>query len=162
MVRAGKDQKYADGGNILEIGRMYMKDAERSEMESDYIAAEGIYHICCEMFSGLIQQKSSCETEARGEYMHALFRYAMLPHIKDSEKIRYLDQAFELASRLEKETGDMEYTIAAGCIREEIDELNKSIEKQVAAGQKQLAEMQNRTAMNREQIESDREQAVLF
>ncbi|MDD7390325.1 MAG: hypothetical protein PUG60_11885 [Lachnospiraceae bacterium] len=139
MVRAGKDQRYADGGNILKIGRTYMRDAERSEMESDYIAAEGIYHICCEMFSALIQQKSSCEKEAKGEYMHALFRCAMLPQIDDTEKMQCLDQALELASGLEKETGDMEYTIAAGCIREELDELSRNLQKQTAAEQKQMS-----------------------
>ena len=143
MVRAGKDQRYADGGNILAIGRTYMRDAERCEMESDYIAAEGIYRICGEMFSGLIQQKTSCEAEARGEYMHVLFRYAMLPQVQDAEKLQYLNQAFELASRLEKETGDMEYTVAAGCIGEEMDELNKNLQKQM-------------------EMEADQEQAAIF
>lgn len=130
MVKAGERQKDSDGGRVLKLGRIYMMDAGKSEIESDYIAAEGIYHICCDMFSGLIQQKTSCETEAKGEYMHALFRYAMLPQIKETEKLQYLNQAGELAAQLEQETGDIEYTIASGCIQEEIEALNKQLQHQ--------------------------------
>ena len=43
MVRAGKYQKESDGEKILELGRTYMRDAEKSEKDSDYIAAESIY-----------------------------------------------------------------------------------------------------------------------
>lgn len=137
MVRAGKNQGSLDGGTILKIGRTYMEDAEKSEMESDYIAAESIYHMCCDLFSGLIQQKSSYETEAKGEYMHVLFRYAMLPQIKDSEKMQYLDQAYDLAAQLEQETGDVEYTIAVGCIQEEIEGLNKNRQYQFRTKQEE-------------------------
>lgn len=137
MVRAGKNQKNMNGGKILELGRTYMMDAEKSEMESDYIAAEGIYHICCDMFSGLIQQKSSYETEAKGEYMHALFRCAMLPQVKEAERMQYLDQAYELAAQLERETGDVEYTIAAGCIQEEIEGLNRHLQHQIKVRQEE-------------------------
>lgn len=147
MVRAGKYQKESDGEKILELGRTYMRDAEKSEKESDYIAAESIYHMCCDIFSSLIpcepvqrssdynntksaQQKASFEIEARGEYMHALFRYAMLPQISEREKVQYLEQAYDQAALLEKETGDVEYAIAVDCIREEQAVLSKSLQKQ--------------------------------
>lgn len=113
---------------ILQLGRNYMLDAQRSEVKSDYIAAEGIYHICCELFSGIMAHSSVYETEAKGEYMHTLFCYAMLPQINQQEKLQYLNQAYELAAELERETGDMEYAIAVDCMKEEIKELNKNME----------------------------------
>lgn len=137
MAGAGNNQKSSAGAEILKLGRMYMKDAGKSEMESDYIAAEGIYHMCCDLFSSLIQQKSSYETEAKGEYMHVLFRYAMLPQIKEAEKMQYLDQAFELAAQLEQETGDVEYTIAAGCIQEEMEGLDRDLKHRLREKQEE-------------------------
>lgn len=151
MVRAGKYQKESDGKKSLELGRIYMRDAEKSEKESDYIAAEGIYHICCDIFSSLIscepvQQNTPFELEARGEYMHALFRYAMLPQIDETMKVQYLEQACDQAVMLEQETGDIEYAIAADCIREEQAALEKSQQKQ----------------MNVKQVKVQQEEAVIF
>ena len=62
--------------------------------------------------------------------MHALFRYAMLPQISEMEKVQYLEQAYDQAALLEKETGDVEYAIAVDCIREEQAVLSKSLQKQ--------------------------------
>lgn len=114
----------------LQLGRTYMIDAQQCEVKSDYIAAEGIYHICCDIFSGLMEQDSLYENEAKGEYMHTLFRYAMLPQIGEQEKMQYLEQAHRLAAELERTTDDMEYTIAVGCIEEEMKELSKTMEQQ--------------------------------
>lgn len=94
--------------------------------------------------------------------MHALFRYAMLPQVKDAEKMQYLNQAFELASRLEKETGDVEYMIAVGCIGEEMDELNKNLQKQMAADRRQLHISRDRMTMEQKQMEADQEQVMIF
>lgn len=115
----------------LQLGRTYMIDAQQCEVKSDYIAAEGIYHICCDIFSGLMEQDSLYENEAKGEYMHTLFRYAMLPQIGEQEKMQYLEQAHRLAAELERTTDDMEYTIAVGCIEEEMKELSKTMEQQL-------------------------------
>ena len=115
----------------LQLGRTYMIDAQQCEVKSDYIAAEGIYHICCDIFSGLMEQDSLYEIEAKGEYMHTLFRYAMLPQIGEQEKMQYLEQAHRLAAELERTTDDMEYTIAVGCIEEEMKELSKTMEQQL-------------------------------
>ncbi|MGN0294296.1 MAG: hypothetical protein ACI4D3_09870 [Lachnospiraceae bacterium] len=94
--------------------------------------------------------------------MHALFRYAMLPQIKDAEKMQYLNQALELASRLEKETGDVEYMIAVGCIGEEMDQLHKNLQKQMAADRRQIHMSQDRMTMEQKQMEADQEQAMIF
>ena len=134
-MKAEQEKRMPDEKMRLELGRSYMLDAEQSELESDYIAAEGMYHICCELFSGLMQQFSVYGREAAGEYMHALFRYASLPQIDSREKVQYLNQAYELAVKLERETGELEYTIAMGCMEEEIEELNKNIERQVSQKQ---------------------------
>lgn len=115
----------------LQLGRTYMIDAQQCEVKSDYIAAEGTYHICCDIFSGLMEQDSLYENEAKGEYMHTLFRYAMLPQIGEQEKMQYLEQAHRLAAELERTTDDMEYTIAVGCIEEEMKELSKTMEQQL-------------------------------
>lgn len=120
-----------DSEKTLQLGRTYMIDAQQCEVKSDYIAAEGIYHICCDIFSGLMEQDSLYENEAKGEYMHTLFRYAMLPQIGEQEKMQYLEQAHRLAAELERTTDDMEYTIAVGCIEEEMKELSKTMEQQL-------------------------------
>ncbi len=119
-----------DSEKTLQLGRTYMIDAQQCEVKSDYIAAEGIYHICCDIFSGLMEQDSFYANEAKGEYMHTLFRYAMLPQIGEQEKMQYLEQAHRLAAELERATDDMEYTIAVGCIEEEMKELSKTMEQQ--------------------------------
>lgn len=137
-MRTEQGQLLMDEKKVLQMGRTFMLDAQQSEVESDYIAAEGIYHVCCELFSGLMGQSSPYETDARGEYMHALFRCAMLPQISQQEKLRYLNQACELAAELERETGEMEYTIAVGCMEEELEELNKTLERQIYQKQQDM------------------------
>ncbi|MDO5409117.1 MAG: hypothetical protein Q4F21_01545 [Lachnospiraceae bacterium] len=138
MIKTEWNHMLMDVEKTLQLGRAYMEDAERSEEQSDYIAAKSIYHMCCDMFSGVLKQHSSCEIEAKGEYMHTLFRCAMLPQTKQKEKMQYLNQAYQLASELEKETGDMEYTIAIGCIQEEIEELNKVMQQQMRQRQSEI------------------------
>lgn len=127
-----------DGEKVLQLGRTYMWDAQQSEVESDYIAAEGIYHVCCQLFSGLMEQNSSYKTDAKGEYMHALFRCAMLPQTSQEKKLQYLNQAHQLAAELERETGEMEYTVAVSCMEEELNELNKNLERQINQEQKNM------------------------
>lgn len=137
-MKTGQGKIMLDEKTVLQLGKNYMLDAQQSEVESDYIAAEGMYRICCELFSGIMEQPSAYETEAKGEYMHALFRYAMLPQISQQEKLQYLNQAYELAAGLERETGELEYTIAVGCMEEEIEELNKSMERQICQKQQDM------------------------
>lgn len=137
-MKIEQGQMLMDGEKVLQLGRTYMWDAQQSEVESDYIAAEGIYNVCCELFSGLIEQNCSCKADAKGEYMHALFRYAMLPQTSQQKKLQYLNQAHQLASELELETGDMEYTIAVGCMEEELKELNKSLGRQMDQKQQDM------------------------
>lgn len=137
-MKIEQGQMLMDGKEMLQLGRSYMLDAQQSEVESDYIAAEGIYHICCELFSGLMEQSSPYEIDAKGEYMHALFRCAMLPQIDQREKLQYLNQAHELAAELEQKTGEMEYMIAVGCMEEELDELNKALDRQIDPKQQNM------------------------
>lgn len=123
---------------ILELGRSYMEEAEQNEMDSDYIAAEGIYHVCCDMFRGMMDRASNYQLEAKGEYMHSLFRCAMLPQIDSEEKQQYLDDACALARELLAETGEQEYSIAVDCMQEELDEVTKNLKEKMLQRQEEI------------------------
>lgn len=131
-------QTTMDSEKRLQLGQTYMIDAQQCETESDYIAAEGMYQICCDIFSSLMEQNSPYMQEAKGEYMHTLFRCAMLPQVHEQEKMQYLQQARTLAAELEKSIDDLEYSIARDCIEEEIQELNKTLEQQFCGKQQQV------------------------
>lgn len=129
-----------DADEILQLARIGMQDAEMCEMESDYIGAAGLYRMCSEMFAGLMERGSVCREAAKGEYMHTLFRQAMLPQTREQEKLQYLETAYTLAAELEKETGEIEFMIAAESIQDELETLNRTLGQRFL--QKQRDEIQ--------------------
>lgn len=133
-VETGK--RMTDANQILQLGRTCMMDAEKCEMESDYIGAAGLYRMCGEMFAGVMKSDSVCKEAAKGEYMHTLFRQAMLPQTRDQEKVQYLEEARVLAADLKRQTGDIEFMIAAEAIQDELEALNRTLEQRFFQKQK--------------------------
>lgn len=129
-----------DPEKALQIARVCMQDAEKCEVESDYIGAAGLYQLCSEMFAGLMKEASVCREAAKSEYMHTLFRQAMLPQTREQEKMAYLEEAQVLAAELERQTGEIEYMIAAESIRDELEVLSRTLEQHTF--QKQRDEIQ--------------------
>lgn len=128
LFMGGEERMEVTAERVLETGRLFMLDAQKCEMEEDYLTADSLYSVCCEMFSEIM--KGNTLQEAKGEYMHALVCRAALPQIAAETKNLYLQEASTLAQELEQETGDIEYTIALGCIQDELLELSKALSKQ--------------------------------
>lgn len=142
MSRCDKEQAYymENAEKVLQIGRICMQDAEQCEMKSDYIGAASLYRMCSEMFASVMKEDSDCREAAKSEYMHTLFRQAMLPQTRKQEKMAYLEEAQVLAAELERQTEEIEYMIAGESIREELEILSRTLEQNTF--QKQRDEIQ--------------------
>ena len=128
MANAGSQKRIMNDKEKLELGRMYVDMADRSEIRSDYIGAANLYRMSETIFQELMEKG---DPEAKGEYLHTLFRLAVLPQTAMENKIQYLEKAGKLAAELELETDDIEFEIAGDSIKSELEmaylELNSKV-----------------------------------
>lgn len=131
MANAGNRRRILNNEEKLELGRMYVHMADSSEIQSDYTGAANLYRMSEMIFSELMEQGNM---EAKGEYLHTMFRLAVLPQTSVEQKIDYLEKAGKLAAELERETDDIEFEIAGDSIRSELEmtylELNARVVSQ--------------------------------
>lgn len=139
MVNVDKNPISMDDRNVLNMGKTCIKDAELCETKGDYLAAARLYKLGEEMFGLVMERSAEFAAEARSEYMHTLFRQGVLPQLGHEERMDYLVRARQVNAQLIEEIADIEFEIAAGCIQDEIDELQLQIvqEKQ-AESQREL------------------------
>ena len=131
MANAGNRKRIMNDKEKLELGRMYIHMADSSESQSDYTGAANLYRMSETIFRELMEKGL---IEAKSEYLHTLFRLAVLPQTSMEKKIDYLEKAGKLAAELECETDDIEFEIAGDSIRSELEmtylELNAKVVSQ--------------------------------
>ena len=117
--------------DLLADSNRYMESAHICEEKGDFIAAEGFYHICRNIYESLESEMGAHKIEIQTGYMRTLFDSAMLPQIDANIKENFLTKAQQLSTILQQETGDIEFMIAAEGIQFELEELTKDFEKDI-------------------------------
>ncbi|MBQ4045521.1 MAG: hypothetical protein II627_03640 [Lachnospiraceae bacterium] len=139
MVSVDKNPVSMDDRSVLQMGRTCIRDAELCETKGDYLAAARLYKLGEEMFGLVMERSTEFVLEARSEYMHTLFRQGVLPQLGREEKMDYLVRARQLNAQLLKEISNLEFEIAAGCIQDQIDELElQTAREKQAESQREL------------------------